>query len=85
MSDWNPAGSVPYDTAYADGPYTTEANSVNGSVPYFSTIPYREPKVAEPRNPKNCISNDNTCKGFKANGTDHCVGHLASIAKASAS
>lgn len=31
---------------------------------------------------KNCIANDNTCKGFKSKGTDYCIGHLRAIAKA---
>ncbi len=28
-----------------------------------------------------CVSNEDTCKGFRAKGTQHCMGHLRSIAK----
>lgn len=27
-----------------------------------------------------CISNDDTCLGFRAKGTQHCIGHLRQIA-----
>lgn len=77
--DWIPAGSQPYDTAFVDGPYTTQSTEDDGTQAYFSTIPYRAPKV---RDPKQCSGNDGTCKGFKSGGTDLCYGHRKSLAAA---
>lgn len=79
MSNWIPAGSVPHDTAYADGEYNVE--SEDGSVPYFSTQPYRPVGEKSLRNPKSCIGNSNMCKGWKSAGTDYCAGHGKSLAK----
>lgn len=31
---------------------------------------------------KHCMGADDTCKGFKSKGTDFCIGHLRSLAKA---
>lgn len=77
MSNWIPEGSVPYDTAFADGDYAVDDVDAHG-VPYFSCLAPRVPKV---RNPKHCIGNQNTCKGFKSAGTDYCNGHLMSLEK----
>jgi hypothetical protein len=81
VSNWIPEGSVPYDTAYADGDYYTE--SEDGSVPYFAIQPYKPVGERSLRNPKLCIGNNNMCKGFKSGGTDYCNGHRMSAAKVS--
>lgn len=79
-TDWVPKGSVAYDTAYADGEHHLEYD--DGSVyAAFSTTPYRPPKA---RDPRHCIGNDDTCKGFKSGDTDFCSGHRKAIAKAAA-
>lgn len=53
----------------------------DGSIPYFSTIPYKAPVL---RSPKLCIGNGNKCAGWKSAGTDYCAGHQKSIAKLAA-
>lgn len=80
MSYYIPEGSVAYDTAYADEGHEAY-NTSEGTVPYFSTIPYKEPGVVV-RSPKQCIGNNDTCRGFKCKGTEFCVGHLKAQAAA---
>jgi hypothetical protein len=75
--DWVPAGSVPYDTALCDGAWTVAAG--DGSVPADSYLPYQPPPPK--RDPKLCVGNDKTCKGYKSGGTDLCVGHQKAEAK----
>lgn len=75
--DWVPAGSVGYDVAYAEGEFTSETD--DGSVPYFSTVPYKPA-----RDPRMCTGNNNKCKGWKTGGTDLCAGHNLSRAKTEA-
>lgn len=76
--DWIPEGSVPYDLAYVDGEVANTAAHAD-SVPYFSTRPYKPPKPK--RDPKLCIGNNKTCKGYKSGSSDLCIGHQKSEAK----
>ena len=79
MSDWVPAGSVAYDVACADGDYST-IGGPSGTVAYFSTVAYKPPKGHD-RDPRMCRGAENTCKGWKSAGTDHCAGHRKAMVK----
>jgi hypothetical protein len=86
MTDWVPAGSVAYDTAFADEDTvgSDRAMMTEGSVPWFSSIDdvgnARAAAEKAQRSPKKCHGNDQTCNGWKARGTDFCVGHLHQVA-----
>lgn len=87
MSDWVPAGSVAYDVAFVDGDVGGDMRSTvmsDGTVPFFSTRPHVKPEAkpkAPERSDKKCVGNDNTCGGWKARGTDYCIGHLNGMAR----
>ena len=38
-------------------------------------------EAAVERDPRLCIGNDQTCKSYKAKGTQYCAGHLKGIAR----
>ena len=57
------------------------AYGASGSVPYFSTVPYKAPKV---RDSRLCVGNDNTCKGWQTKDSELCSGHMKSKEKADA-
>lgn len=80
MSNWYPADSVPYATAYAEGAHVGRFDG-GETVPYFGTVPYKPPKT---RDPRKCRGNDNTCEAYASAGTKFCVGHRKAIAKEAA-
>lgn len=77
---WEPVETVPHWTAHEDEGETRASTgflSETGQAAW-STTPFGG--LEEVRNPKRCVANANTCNGWKANGTEHCVGHLKSAA-----
>ena len=44
-------------------------------VPYTTSF---RPQQGSERHPKKCVADDFTCNGWKAKGTNYCVGHLRS-------
>jgi len=83
MSDWVPAGSVPYNHALAESGQAVPRHVayIEGTVARQAIQPYKGPKKPAKRNPKLCQGNDNRCNGFKCKGTSFCAGHLKSISK----
>lgn len=78
---YQPVEIAPVSTFYGE-PQTlnNSTQTINGrevrvAPSYDSTTPYKGPPE---RNPKKCVGADYTCNGWKAKGTDFCVGHLRS-------
>lgn len=84
MSDWVPAGSRPYDTIFAaTGTFgQTPTGYLDGSEPYFSALD--QAVVTAVRDPRQCVGNEHTCKGWKSQETDFCTGHFKASIKAAA-
>lgn len=53
--------------------------SVGAAPAIFSTMPVFEEPGVEPRDPRKCSGNDNTCGAWKAKGTEFCTGHNRSL------
>jgi hypothetical protein len=46
-----------------------------------SIIGYRERQKRSKRGLRYCLGGNDTCKAFRANGTEYCIGHLRSLEK----
>jgi hypothetical protein len=80
------------------GPIALEHASGDGIVPYGTLgneyaayqnqpaatgfVPSRDNGVPYQGRGKHCMAQNNTCKGFKARGTNYCIGHLRALEKA---
>lgn len=80
MSNWIPEGSVPYgmSTSTYQGSVARHMGRNEGSVPRQAIHHAAQVKK---RDPKLCIGNGNTCKGFKTKDSELCVGHRKAVAK----
>lgn len=76
---WSNEGdeSTPYFAAFDTDEHAHTHHVDDGTVPYFSTA-----APPAPRSNKLCIGEGHTCKGWKAKGTNLCMGHLKRQAKA---
>jgi hypothetical protein len=72
--------SVPHHLAFeADGCQDVIEGVVDGDETVAATWSTTEYKAPEVRDARKCVGNDNTCKGWKAQGTKFCSGHLKAV------